>query len=70
MEEIKIKGWIARDKSGDIHFFNVKPYREYPVLWWQTNVDIDDMFYLPPESFPEVKWEDEPVEVEIAIKQI
>ena len=66
---IKIKGYIARDKNNELHFFNEKPYREHPVLWWKTKNEVQDMLYIDSDIFPELKWEDEPIQVELFIKK-
>lgn len=58
MEDIKL--WVARDADGEIGFFKKKPKRsEY--LWcseWYCWIVRRDMF-------PDLTWEDEPIEVEI-----
>ena len=62
----KIKGWVARDDDlNHIHLFHNKPLRSkwtwacgYPAL------------QLPDSFMPELKWEDEPVEVELIINKI
>lgn len=65
----KIKGWLARNKTGYLYLY------EYDDVVWR-----DDIFeiwrselhpiYIPNDSFPEIKWEDEPVEVELLIKKL
>lgn len=63
--ENKYKLWVARDLSGMLFAYFNKPIR-YTVytVWkeWDSNkvsLCIDDSF------FPELKWEDEPLEVEL-----
>ena len=59
----KIKGWVARDKDGSITLYEDKPFRDGEI-WkgcsWKSS-GIYDLF------FPDLKWEDEPVEVELSI---
>lgn len=70
--------WIARDKDGQLHCFYYKPYRVNNSLWtcdvpgveaswhhWEMIVGywmkLDDLL------FPNLKWEDEPIEVELKV---
>lgn len=69
-ESVKIHGWVARD-----------PDTAYPVLFsdrprrwerngcegWTVSHPLDNYFDLPELSFPGLKWEDEPIGVEITI---
>ena len=66
----KIKGWVARDKNGEIHYFQEYPRRvtEYELNhWWDR--DYISM-WIEKDSFPELTWEDEPVEVELLIRRV
>ena len=73
-KEVTITGWIARDQCrGDVSNLYVgtnKPKRvagQYDGfgVW----VDFHEYMALPEELFHEVKWESEPLEVEITIKR-
>lgn len=60
--EYKYKLWVARDWGGMLFAYFNKPIRD--TVWKEWNSDkvsltIDDSF------FPELKWEDEPIEVEL-----
>ena len=60
--ENKYKLWVARDLCGILDAYFNKPIRD--TVWKEWDSDkgfliIDDSF------FPELKWEDEPIEVEI-----
>ncbi len=59
----KVKGWVARDKDGNITLYEDKPFRDGEI-WkgcsWKSSM-IYDLF------LPDLKWEDEPVEVELSI---
>lgn len=66
----KLTGWVARDKECDpyfrlglILFKECKPQRSGNC--WNGTIALQ----LPWESFPDLKWEDEPVEVEVTIKK-
>lgn len=57
--EYKYKYWVARDADGEIAFFKEKPERsEY--LW-----EAKWLCCIRCEMFPDIKWENEPIEVEI-----
>lgn len=60
--ENKYKLWVARDWGGMLYAYFNEPIRD--TVWKEWNSDkfslsIDDSF------FPDLKWEDEPIEVEI-----
>lgn len=57
--ENKYKYWVARDADGEIAFFKEKPERsEY--LW-----EAKWLCCIRYEMFPDITWENEPIEVEI-----
>lgn len=59
MENKTYKLFVARDADGEIAFFKEKPERsEY--LW-----EAKWLCCIRCEMFPGIKWEDEPLEVEI-----
>ena len=58
--------WIARDKDGELTLFSNKPHR-YTEVWW--NDEFNDTMILNQNMFPNLTWEDEPIEVELVIKQ-
>ena len=60
--ENKYKFWVARDKNGFLFAYEDKPKRcDNQKEWFAEN------FLSPMENsfFPELKWEDEPIEVEL-----
>ena len=73
MAEYKIKGWAARDKwSGESNLYigYKKPKRILDTdpgfgMW----CDFGEFMELPKDMFPNLKWEDEPIKVEITIKE-
>ena len=64
-----MKMWIARDKDGSLYLHRFKPYAvwrdvgDYRV--W-TNED-EDYLLLRRRSFPEVTFENSPMEVELKL---
>lgn len=55
--------WIARDKNGALHLFGgVHPWRS-DEKW-----DGDCFMSLDRKDCPELKWEDDPIEVEMFIR--
>ena len=65
MNVVKLKGLVARDAHGPIYLYDYysKLYR-FDNMWYGSS----RIWCLGnKETFPEVKWEDEPKEVEISI---
>ena len=52
--------WIARDSDGTLCIYRHKPSKGKKV-WIEDPQDrgLDDMYIIPENYFPEVKWEDE-----------
>ena len=64
MKQYKIKGYVARDKDGDVYFGTNKPkWYEHFAMW----CDFGDSIQLPSDWFPELKYTDEPVETELML---
>jgi len=73
----KVKGWIARDDDGTLAIHYEKPRR---VCYQNGNIMPDGTPWvweneagyglLPVKIFPDLKWEDEPLEVELTIKRV
>jgi len=69
--EVKITGWVARDSVEDgfvgtgLILHHSKPTR-CGGEWSSHTIAM----HLPSGAFPNIKWEDEPIEVEVTIKQI
>ncbi|MBR3647102.1 MAG: hypothetical protein IKN59_01760 [Paludibacteraceae bacterium] len=68
MAEYKIEGWVARDGEmigdTDLYFGTRRPERGYGV--W---LGLGNYLELPKEMFSTLKWEDEPIKVELTIKE-
>lgn len=56
--------WIARNKDGELYAYRHKPVLTYDSTAYHVeDVLIDDYFQLEESDFPDVKYEDSPVEV-------
>ena len=65
IKSAELDGWIARDKDGSLHIFEVKPRRSADGhQWWDRDYQSTA---LKSSDFPDLKWEDEPVCVKLAI---
>lgn len=63
------KGWVAKDYDGTVRlFFLCKPQRivEKRYRYWYGGPNASKQ--LPNGSFPDLKWEDEPIEVTLLIR--
>ena len=61
--ENKYKLWVARDKRGELFLYKTKPILDCDFGIWFS--DLDCMGTISKNLFPELKWEDEPIEVEL-----
>lgn len=62
-QETVISGWVARDYDGDVFLYQNEPDRN--EIAWNGYM----MHSLPIDSFPDLTWDDDPIEVEIIIKR-
>ena len=61
----EIEAWAARDKSGALYLYMVKPIKD-KFIWYSPGFSL----VLASASFPEIKWSDkEPTRVSITIKK-
>ena len=67
LESPKLYGWVARDKNGMLHLFDVEPKR-IGDYWW--NRDYNSEPICNEEAFPDITWESDPIEVEILIRRV
>jgi len=65
-EEYKIKGWVASDYDKTPMLYTIKPHRLITGVWCGGK----DYFPLDKNIFPELTWNDEPIEVELTIKKV
>lgn len=66
--------WIARDKQERLWLFIDKPIRSKSKFWWEVDTQNsllrdDDCMEIDGELFPDLKWEDKPIEVELIRKE-
>ena len=61
--ENKYKLWVARDKRGELFLYKTKPILDCDFGIWFTNLDC--MGTISKDLFPDITWEDEPIEVEL-----
>ncbi len=55
--------YVARDKNGTLWLYSEKPHREDDCgVWFSDTLNI---MALNREEFPQLKWEDEPIEVKL-----
>ena len=74
METQKIKGWLVRDKDDFTAVYGVKPVRgktewvdgNHPKSHRDSSCVLSFVEYM----FPGLKFEDEPIEIEITIKPV
>lgn len=63
MEELSL--WVAREKEGDLYLFKCTPSRHLDMYWdsnkWYERINN--------KLFPDLTWNDEPIEVELIIKK-
>ena len=76
-QEIKINGWVAADKDSVGNrrvtvFPNRPPVRDMLTEhhYWAMNRPYYERIVLSDDLFPDLKWEDKPIEVEILIKRV
>ena len=60
-------GWVARDKNNDLHYFDVKKPTRLETTWH----DRDYMsIWIDSSEFSELRWEDDPIKVELLVNKI
>lgn len=65
--EAKLTGWVARDGDGDIYVYGDYPEKDSKKQFWFGMGSSSRI--LDQKSFPDLKWENGPVEVELTIKR-
>lgn len=64
MDEIKISGWVARDKGGGLYLHFGEPRRG--VNEWHGGIYARRLLIT---AFPDLTWDSDPLPVEITIKR-
>lgn len=68
------KGWVARNRpntSPSLVFFYDKPIRQdngWGDKFWHSPNTWSEEISIPANLFPSLRWEDEPIEVEVVIR--
>ena len=57
--------WVARDRDGCLALYKNKPHMIEDCAWITKS---DSIIWLEARMFPEVTWENSPVEAEVKIK--
>ena len=65
-QETVISAWVARDKSGYLVLHYKKPHRTFGNAKWYS---AQSQKSLPRDSFSDLTWESDPLQVEIIIKR-
>lgn len=63
-----LRGWVARDNDGTLVFYTEKPRRSEKCRFFMKV--SGDTLELPKEMFGNLLYEDEPVKVELSIREI
>jgi hypothetical protein len=63
----KIRGWVTRDKEGTCVIYKVKPRRYNDEMWCSAG---DGCIVIDLDIFKDLKWEDDPIEVELMIRKV
>lgn len=59
--------WVARDEDGLIFLYSSKPIRGNGQ--WMLNIEeCSDLIPIDDNSFPNLRWEDEPLEIKLVPK--
>ena len=61
--ENKYKLWVARERSGGLFLYKTKPILDCDFGIWFS--DLDCMGTISKNLFPDLTWEDEPIDVEL-----
>lgn len=59
--------WVARDKNDGLCLYIAKPQR--CGIWWNVSLEECDCLKINDALFPDLRWEDEPIEVELVRKE-
>ena len=69
MDNVKQQSmWIARDEDGSLRIYNDEPIRSCIDDKWTIDFSktlYDECMAIDDDLFPELKWEDEPLEIKL-----
>ena len=60
--------WVARDKNGELFLWKYKPERGDELWNVEGMFTFEPWFMIDSNLFPNLSWEDEPIEIEIIPK--
>lgn len=60
--------WVARDKNKTLWIHSEKPKRNVSI--WETSSYGSTTGRIDPYLFPDLRWEDEPIEVDLVRKEV
>lgn len=65
-----IEGWVARDKTGSLFFYDEKPHKSPIADWWLGKfIDTESALFRSIDTHFPIKWEDtEPTKAKITIE--
>lgn len=63
--EYTIKGYVTRDKNGNLYIYDKLPKRNRQNGYWYTIDPYDKFHELPNDWFPEITWTSEPLLIDI-----
>lgn len=64
--------YVAKDKDGDVNMYDTKPFRykcENIEYWVDGHTSYKLAQSFVNIMFPDLKWEDDPIEIEISIRR-
>lgn len=66
--------WVAKYKNGTVWLYIDKPVRSSLLCRWEVDTEnsllrADDCMEIDGDLFPNLKWEDEPIEVILTRKK-
>lgn len=67
-EEVTVNGWVARNKDNSLYIFKAEPWYNSPRGYWDDRLTSIGCFSLSPELFPQITFDNSPMEVTITIK--
>lgn len=67
-QTLSMQGYVTRDPDGRLSLFLNRPIRN-TYEFWQSPKIREIEHELPESAFPDLTWDDEPIEVEILIRR-
>lgn len=67
-QTLSMQGYVTRDSDGRLSLFLNRPVRNI-YGFWQSSKFGEREDVLPESAFPDLTWDDEPIEVELLIRR-